>query len=978
MIFKKKLSVSTVLKGHKDAVWSVAVTPDGERVVSASWDGTLKVWELASGKCTATFKGHEGGVYGIAVTPDSKRAVSGSRDNTLKVWDLASGKCMVTCKGHKRRVGSVAVTPDGKRAISGSFDKTLKVWDLASGKCLATMLGHDGWIGDWAVVVIPDGKQAVSGSSDNTMKMWDLQTGACRATLQGHTDIVYGAAVTPDGKTIVSGSLDRLLRVWNLADLETSQCRSTWEGHTSHINGIAVTPDGKRVVSGSFDNTLKVWDLQTGRCLVTLKGHKGFVTGVAVTPDGRRIVSASGDRTLRVWELPNMDEGTSITATPAARYTNAKVVLVGETGAGKTGLAVRLAEDRWELTESTHGMEVRPLTLPKLKERSPDTDAHLSREVWLWDFAGQPDYRLIHQLYMDETALALLVMDPQRDDPFEPLGHWEKALAAAVKRPFNKVLVAGRCDRGGMTVSRQKIEQYCKERGYNAYIDTSAKTADGCDRLINLISQHIPWDHLPWTATTQLFKTLKDAVMAVKNEDIVVIPISLLRHQLKDRLKDTGFHAFTEAELRATVGLLAGQGLIQALDFGDYVLLQPRFIDNYASVVVRCARESTDEMGNVGKTDVLEGNLDYKDMELHRLEKSDETILLRAMLQTFLDRSLCLEEETQEGTQLVFPSYFKRDRPEPPGHPSVLTTYRFSGPVDEIYATLVVRFYYTNDFVKDQLWKNAADFKTHSGKQASFLLTKKEEGTAELAVYFEPEVPEDTQVSFIKYIHEHLLKRAETVERQRSYVCPHCYKPLKDREAVESRLEDGREDILCQKCEKRVPLIDSIERKFASVEFLEKVRAMDEEAGRKLDNESLELILEGEAKAIAGKAGQIHRGITNSDWGIDGEIEFKNHKGEASGKKVYLQLKSGDSYLYKRKRDGKEIFTIKNQRQAEYWVSQAAEYPVMLVIRNSEGKIRWMNVTDYLKRKGLGTKQVEFYGEPFTVDSLRKLRKRLL
>jgi len=962
----KNLSASMVLEGHKDSVLSVAVTPDGQRAISGSSDNTLKVWDLASGKCTATFKGHKKRVLGVAVTPDGKRVVSGSFDRTLKVWNLASGKCAATFKGHIGQIYMVTVTPDGKRAVSGSDDKTLMVWDLASGKCLATMEGHTAPIGFYVAMVTPDGQHVVSGSQDKTLKVWDLQTGTCKATLKGHNGGINGVAVTPDGKTIVSGSLDRTLKVW---DLESGQCRATWEGHTDGINGVAVTPDGRRVVSGSFDRTLKVWDLQTGCCLATFENYVGAVYGVAVTPDGKRAISASSDRALRVWELPGIDS--LIDAPPGARYANAKVVLVGETGAGKTGLAVRLVEDRWKVTESTHGMEVRPLTLPQLKDISPGTDADMFREVWLWDFGGQPDYRLIHQLYMDETSLALMVIDPQKDDPFESLGHWEKALSIAVKRSFNKMLIACRCDRGGMTVSRRKIEQYCKERGYSSYIDTSAKTGEGCDALKTLIFQHIPWGHLPWTATTQLFITLKDTIIAVKNEGIVLDRISHLLHRLKDRLKDI---QFTEAELRATVGLLAGQGLIQILDFGDFVLMQPEYINNYASVVVRCARESTDEMGNVAKTDVLEGTLDFKDME--RLEATDEKILLRAMLQTFLDRSLCLEEETNKGTQLVFPSYFKRDRPELPGHPAVLTTYRFTGPIDEIYATLVVRLYYTNDFQKDQLWKNAADFKTLGGKQAGFQLVKKADDSAELAVYFQPGVQEDTQVSFIKYIHEHLLKRSQTVERQRSYVCPHCHAPVEAREAVKIRMERGFKDIICLVCEKRFDLIDSIEQKFASPEFLKKVRTMDEEAKRKLDNESLELILEGQAKAIAGEAGQIYRDVSQKDWGIDAEIEFKDSKGQASGQRLYLQLKSGDSFLYKTKRDQKEIFTIRKKRHADYWQKQA--YPVMLVIRTSNGEIRWMNITDYLKRRVLDTKQVVFEGEPFTAKSLCRLRKRLL
>jgi hypothetical protein len=138
----------------------------------------------------------------------------------------------------------------------------------------------------------------------------------------------------------------------------------------------------------------------------------------------------------------------------------------------------------------------------------------------------------------------------------------------------------------------------------------------------------------------------------------------------------------------------------------------------------------------------------------------------------------------------------------------------------------------------------------------------------------------------------------------------------------------------------------------------------------------LELILIGHAFAIAGEAGQIFRITAEPDWGIDGEIEFKNDKGEASGKRVYLQLKHGDSYLCERKADGKKIFQIKNPRHAEYWLSQA--YPVMLVIRTSGRRIRWMNVTEYLRKHGKDTKQIVFEGEPFTALSVVQLRDKVL
>ena len=957
------VKAAMVLQGHKDSVAGVAVTPDGKKIVSGSIDNTLKVWDLESGQCLATFEGHASGVWGVAVTPDGSKAVSGSTDMTLNVWDLESGQCLATLRGHPSSAPAVAVTPDGKRVVSGSSDKTLKVWDLESGRCLATLDGHGESIAEWDVAVTPDGEKAVSGSDDQTINVWDLESGRCLRTLEGHADAVYGVAVTADGESIVSGSSDKTLKVWCL---QTGQCRATFEGHTSSVCQVAVTPDGKTVVSASFDRTLRAWDLETGRCLATFEGHTDSVWTVAVTPDGKRAVSGSTDGSIRIWDLPL---AAARAAAPAVetRYTNAKVVLVGDSGVGKTGLAIRLVEDRWEVTDSTHGMNVWQLGLPGIEAEG------MEREVWLWDFAGQVDYRLIHQLYMDETALAVMVIDPQRPDPFEPLAHWRRALESAVRHETGRLLVAGRCDRGGVTVSRAKLDRYCAAHGFAGFIDTSAKSGRGCEELIAAIAEHIPWDQLPWTATTRTFKALKGAILAVKEEGPALIRIAELRERLRTQLGEP----VREEDLRAVVGLLGGQGVIRMLDFGDFVLLRPELINNYASAVVACAREHSEDIGCAGEREVLDAKIDFP-ADMKRLDEPDEKILLRAMLETFIGHSLCIREETPAGPQLVFPSYFKQDRPEIADHPNVFVTYAFSGVLDEIYATLVVRLHYTNDFEKDQLWRYAADFKTLCGRRVGLQMTKKSEASsaAEIRVYFEAGVPVDTQVSFIKYVHEHLLKRARDVTRVRSYVCPHCNTPLENRQAIRIRLEKGLRDILCGVCEKRVELIDAIERKFESDEFLLAVRKMDADAEINLDNESRELILVGHTFVTVGEAGHIFRPIANSDHGIDGEIEFKNDEGNASGRRVYLQLKHGNSYLYDRKRDQKEIFTIKNPRHAEYW--QAHEYPVMLVIRTSNGRIRWMDVSEYLRDHGPETKQIVFDGEPFTADSVRKMRKQRL
>jgi hypothetical protein len=154
--------------------------------------------------------------------------------------------------------------------------------------------------------------------------------------------------------------------------------------------------------------------------------------------------------------------------------------------------------------------------------------------------------------------------------------------------------------------------------------------------------------------------------------------------------------------------------------------------------------------------------------------------------------------------------------------------------------------------------------------------------------------------------------------------------------------------------------------------------AAENSAALAIDNESRELVLVGLVTAIVGNAGHIFRPLSNSDWGIDGEIEFKDDAGNANGQRLYLQLKSGDSYLTYRQRDGAEVFRIANARHAQYWQQHA--YPVMLVIRSSDGSIRWMGVSAYLRTKGETrhepVREIIFEGEPFNSANVHKWRDK--
>jgi Domain of unknown function (DUF4365) len=238
-------------------------------------------------------------------------------------------------------------------------------------------------------------------------------------------------------------------------------------------------------------------------------------------------------------------------------------------------------------------------------------------------------------------------------------------------------------------------------------------------------------------------------------------------------------------------------------------------------------------------------------------------------------------------------------------------------------------------------------------------------------------VADELKVIFIEYVHQHLAKYASDVRRDRRYVCPKCAKPVKDFDVVRERIEAGKNFITCQGCDKRVPLMDFIEERLKSDPVARRILAMDAAATRELDTQALEQILIGHMMAIAGEANQIFREKTKFDCGIDGDVDFKDNDGKASGKMIYVQLKNGNSYLRTRTGDGGEFFDVKDERHLKYWISQPVD--VYLVIRQTDEvggeTIRWMNVTRYLKdRKDKASRQIVFAGEKLDAPAVWRVR----
>jgi len=324
------------LSGHSDKIESMSITPDGWRVVSASLDHTLRVWNLetiAEKRWSARYRPDA-----VIVTPSGWRVVSGDGRGTVRIRDLNTGKDLREMKEHTREINNICVTPDGLRAISASDDYSLRVWDLESGACLQVM--ELTWVQFGTRIthlcVTPDGLRAVSTTSVDKLQLWDLQTGVCLREMEGHSRMIWDVCVTPDGLRAISASMDCDLKLWNL---ENGECLRVLKGHTGWVTRVSPTPDGRNVVSGGSDCTLRVWDLETGECLRVLNGHTDRVFGVCVTPDGRHIVSGSDDKTLRVWDVQTgeclaLERGDS----PWGRLAFVEDILVAVPDVGSTAL----------------------------------------------------------------------------------------------------------------------------------------------------------------------------------------------------------------------------------------------------------------------------------------------------------------------------------------------------------------------------------------------------------------------------------------------------------------------------------------------------------------------------------------------------------------------------------------------------------------------------------------------------------------
>ncbi|MEP7337459.1 MAG: TIR domain-containing protein [Acidobacteriota bacterium] len=806
--------------GHEGLVYSIAFDPSGRMLASGSDDKTAKLWDVASGKLLQTFEGHKGIVRGVTFDPAGQIMASGSPDETVKLWDVVSGKLLRTLKGGKAPVWCVAFDPAGQTLASSGHDATVRLWDVVSGELLRTLEGRDLYV--FSIAFNPNDQTQISGGSN----LWEAVSGKLIHRFKGHKNHIYSVAFDPVCQVLATGSGDMTVKLWGIA---SGKLQRTLEGHTSFVETVAFSTDGRLFASKSRDGTLRLWSCETWEAVAVIPeaahNDDSWSSGLAFHPTLPLLASVGSkpdtpkdeqSSLIHFWELDfDVLLSKSSRANPAVKavhHTTAKIVLVGDSGVGKTGLGWRLAHGEFKDHASTHGQQF--WVVNELGTRRKDgTEC----EAILWDLAGQPDYRLTHALFLDDSDLALILFDPTASpDPLHGVEFWLKQLKAGQASqksltPCQTILVGARTDRGEARLTQAELDEFCRQRGIlGGYLPTSAKDGIGLDELLRRMKAQIPWEQKPATVTTLTFKRIKDYVLKLKENrrrrKVIVSPQEL-RKQLQ---KTDKAWQFTDAEMMTAVGHLANYGYARVLRTSkgeERILLSPELLNNLAASFVLEARRNQKGLGSLEEKRLLAGEYPFR--ELEKLSAEERDVLLDSAALLFLEHNVCFRETDPLSNQsyLVFPELINLKKPMLEGEQATEdgAGYTVSGAVENVYASLVVLLGYTQTFTRTNQWQSQARYEVGDGLISGFRQDSSDrEGELNLVLYFGTNVGQPVRSLFQGLFESFLARRNLSVFRYEPVVCANKH-PI-NRAVVRGRLRDGKDFAFCEECGDKVML----------------------------------------------------------------------------------------------------------------------------------------------------------------------------
>jgi small GTP-binding protein len=839
--------VNSIQLSYRGRIYAYAFSSDGKRALTGADDNTMRLWDLETGRCVRLLEKHIREVRSVAWSTDEKLALSGS-DKSIRFWNLATESSPRLLKGHAMGIiASLAWSVDQRNALSGAGDNTIRLWDVVKRRCLRVLSGHQSTVN--GLVWSTDQRRVLSGSADKTVRLWDLGSGKCIRVLLGHTSYVFSVAWGIDQSRALSGGHDNTMRLW---DLETGRCLRVFEGHTLAVRSIAWSADQRYALTASEDKTVRLWDVETGHCLQVLEGHGAGVCNIAWTADQHHALSGDEGGGIRIWGLSELASENSSSTLPIVpeqvQYANAKVLLVGDTGVGKSGLAERLVHKQFVPTKSSHARKAHSLETKVVTEPSGFS---LQRETVLWDLAGQPAYRSVHQLSMDEAALACVLFD-SRTNPFEGAAYWSQVLdQARTNTKLKKLLVASRIDVGGLPAGRERIEAFASENGFAQFIPTSAYTGEGCEELLEAIRGGIPWEDVPKVTTTGTLAVMREYLARLKGEKESVDTkdeqrIAPARLLTVSELHE-GFSAYSGSKI-PRVEFIAHLQRLEATDAVDLlvfhttgaeprpetlVLLDPTRVDSYASALLVAAKDEPDGPGHLLESRVRDGEFTL-DQDERIATRDSERHVLWFVMESLLARDLALRERIKGEDYVVFPSQCTAEL-RFPGAAAFGVAFGFAGPVRSIYATLIAQLAHYEGFRKREFFQDAAAYTAMAGGRCLVRLYDLGHGQGEMEVLFDSGTPVPVRQGFLEFVGKHLEAKSTlgSVTRRYAYHCmnPKCRETFDDR-VVKANLAARRRNLLCPFCRKTTPLVNLLVAPTAAAESVAAKIDIDARVGR--------------------------------------------------------------------------------------------------------------------------------------------------